>query len=97
MVAGGPAFTNMSVIWNSFTSNIGAGISYSSIIGLFLLGPITYLVWKNQGAGAASAFLLVGLLIITGMGFFPAWVKLLVYTLVAFLGVRFYVKATEGT
>lgn len=97
MVAGDPAFTNLDIIWNSFISNIGAGVSYPAIIGLLLLGPITYFIWKQQGTGTAVSFLFIGVLIITGMGFFPGWVKLLIYTLVSFLGVRFYVKATEGT
>lgn len=97
MASGDPAFTNMSTLWNSFSSNIGAGVSYSPIIGLFLIGPITFFVWKKHGAGTATAFLLVALLIITKLGLLPSWVNLFVYTLVAFLGVRFYVKATEGT
>lgn len=97
MAVGDPSFTSLDVIWNLFSSNIGAGLSYPVIIGLLLLGPITYFIWKQQGSGTATSFLFIGVLLIVGMGFFPSWVKLLIYTLVSFLGVRFYVKATEGT
>lgn len=91
-----PPITNFQEVWNLFEFAISSGLGFSIVIGIVFLAILEFIILIKKGPRVALLALLVLVPLISFMGLFPSWIRLITYVVATIIGAWWYVRSTEG-